>query len=540
MFIMRLVQRRCALAPFAATLSLVTLATLLPTTASAQVTQVSNQSLQQRSQYVNGVLKTLVNSRINFGNQPLPAVPAEQISPQMQETGRYLRAFANESQQLINELRFEERYSTYVRALLGDALNVKATVDTLITRSQGISDIRQLAEEYKTLDQQWRLLAYRLENTPNLSNNVRERVKRLNRGNDAIEGQLKLTPQVSSRELIYYFAALGEDLANLGEDVRIDLYTHPNRDQFSNQLNQLRTRAQQLRLATEQNYPYEDIAAYYKQFHESWLSLKGSMRTIQNRYIQRNVSRISQINDQIHEQLWLPPVIDGQDVLYQATALQQQVQVTGDKITMRQLIEQPNAGDIFAKSQEFYGMCNRFKQTVETESNLESLRWDFRELDVAWTDLKAIMNPLQTTETIQNVATIENTVGGLRHALGLDTGAANQTQAYDLAANLGNLSDLLYRDVNRFVGGGQFSSQFRDESMHFADQFRRSAQKFQTSVYQRANAQQLQQESRALAQQWNDLQNALAKIPYEQRSEVSRSSQQIGPVMAKLQLLYAY
>jgi len=268
--------------------------------------------------------------------------------------------------------------------------------------------------------------------------------------------------------------------------------------------------------------------------------VKGTIRTVQNRYIQRNVSRITQINDQIHEQLWLPPVIDGQVVLYQATALQQQVQLTGENVTMRQLIEQPNASEIFSKSQEFYGMCNRFKKTVETESKLDSLRWDFRELDVAWTDLKAIMNPLQTNDTIQNVAAIENTVGGLRHALGLNTGVANQTQSYDLAANLGNLSDLLYRDVNRYVGTGQFSSQFRDESMHFADQFRRSAQKFQASIYQKANAQQLQQESRAIAQQWNQLQTALAKIPYEQRGEVSRSSQGIGPLVAKLQLLYTY
>lgn len=535
---MRKILSRCALTALASLSLLMTLALSAPAT--AQVTRVSNLSLQERGQYVDGVLKTLIQSQNSFGTQQLPAVPKEQVSPQMQEAVRYIRAFANETQQLINELRYEERFSSYVRALLGDALSVKAKAEVLVNRSQGLNDVRALATEYGELDQQWRTLAYHLENTPNLNNNVRERVKRLNRGNEAIEKQLKMTPQVSRNDLIYHFAALGENFSNLGEDVRIDLYSHPQRDNFANQLTQLKSSAQQLRLATEYNHPHADIVVYYRQFHEGWLRLKGDLRTINNRYIQRNISRISQINDQIHEQLWLPPVIDGQDILYQATSLQQQIQQTGDNVTMRQLIEQPNAGEIFSKSQEFYALCNRFKRTVETQTQLESLKWDFRELDVAWTDLKAIMNPLQTNDTIQNVAAIENTVGGLRHSLGLDVGYGQQNQSYELAASLGNMSDLLYRDVNRYVANGQFSSQFRDESLHFADQFRQSARRFQDSITKKASAQQLRQDSRALAQQWNDLQNSLAKIPYQQRGELSRSTQQIGPVMAKLQLLYTY
>jgi len=531
---MRMLISLCAFA------ILTILVSLSPSLAVAQVTRVSNQTLQQRGQYVDGVLKTLVDSQRNFGRQPLPAVPQDQISPQVQETARYLKAFAAESQQLITELRFEERYSTYVRALLGDALNVKATAEMLVTRSQGISDPRQLAEEYKALDQQWRLLAYHLENTPNLSNNVRERVKRLNRGNEAIEAQLKVTPQVAEQELIHHFTAMSEDLNNLNEDIRIDLYTHPQRDEFANQLSQLRSRSQQLRLATEYKYPHSELVKYYNQFHDEWLTLKGKMRTIRNRYVQRNINRITDINELIHEQLWLPPVIDGQDILYQATALQQQVQLTGEEITMRQLIEQPNAGDIFSKASEFYGMCNRFRTTVETETQLDGLRWDFRELDVAWSDLKAIMNPLQTTNTTQNVATIENTVGELRHALGLDTSRTNQTQSYELASSLSNMSDLLYHDVNLYLGSGQFSSQFRNEAVNFSDQFRRSARAFQTSIQQRADTQRLRDESRTLAQQWNDLQNSLAKIPYQQRGQLSRSTQQIAPTVAKLQLLYTY
>ncbi len=518
----------------------VVLLTSFPLLCVAQVTHVSNQTFQQRDQYVNGVLKTLVNSQSSFGSQPLPAVPQDQVSAQMLETRRYLAAFAKESQSLIDELRFEERYSTYVRGLLGDAVNVKATADTLVTRSQGIADLRQLAEEYKSLDQQWRLLAYQLEQTPNLSNNVRQRVKRLNRGNDAIGNQLKLAPQISQRELVYFFAAMGEDLANLAEDVRIDLYTHQQRDQISYRLDELHTRAKQLRLATEQNYPYEDIVTYYKQFQKEWMTLKGILRTIENRYIQRSVSRIAQINDRIHEQLWLPAVIDGEEVLYQATALLNHVQLTAERITMRQLIEQANAAEIFSKSQDFYVLCDRFKRTVETESKLESLRWDFRELDVAWTDLKTIMNPLKTAETIQDVATIENSVAGLRHSLELDTETADQSQSYDLAATLSNLSDLLYRDVHRYVGAGQLSSQFRQETLHYADQFRRSAQEFQASIYHQANAQVLRRESRGLAKQWIDLQSVLTKIPYEQRNQIFRSSQEIGPVMAKLQLIYTY
>ena len=337
---------------------------------------------------IDGVLKTL-RSQINFGQtQPLTPVPQANLSQQQQQAQRSVRDFANEAGQLITALRQEERYSTYISSLLGDALRVKATADVLASRSLGIRDVTQLASEYSQLDQQWRLLSHQLSQTANLSATVRQRVARLNQVNQELEQQLKLSPQMDNTELVYYFSAIGEHLDNLAEDVQIDLYTHPQRDRFATGIQQLRTRSQQLRLAVEYNYPYDAVKRYYEQFHSDWLSIKGELRPINNRYIQRNISRITQIGDRIHELLWLSPVIDGRDILQQAEALQQQVDGIGNTVSLTQVMRLPNAEEFFGRAKEFYELCGTFRQTVATETELENVWWDFRVLDVAWTDLE--------------------------------------------------------------------------------------------------------------------------------------------------------
>ena len=147
----------------------------------------SQQTNTQRGQFIDGILRTLVDSRKAAPSpQPLTAVPSASASQSVVTARRSLQDFANEAGQLITALRYEERYSPYVRSLLGDAFTVKATADVLAQRSQSMVDVSQLASEYAELDRQWRLLGHQLQQTANLSNTVTDRVTRLNQLNDQL------------------------------------------------------------------------------------------------------------------------------------------------------------------------------------------------------------------------------------------------------------------------------------------------------------------------------------------------------------------
>ena len=156
------------------------------------------------------------------------------------------------------------------------------------------------------------------------------------------------------------------------------------------------------------------------------MPLKRELRSVDNRYLQRTIDRISTENDHLHELLLLDPVIDGRDILYMAETLKQNVDTVCEGVSMLQLIQVPNAVNIFGKMKEFYTLCQDFARTVATESDLENVRWDFRELDVSWNELRTALAPMDSPETKQQVAFIDQYVGQLRDALGLQPTTRSQ------------------------------------------------------------------------------------------------------------------
>ncbi len=513
---------------------------LAPTLLWAQVTTASNDQPFQRSQYVDGVLKTLTQSNSNFYDQrPLPPV-AGATSPEVRAAQQALQSVADESGQLITALRYEARYSAHVRSLLGDALQVKSMADVLLARSSNMSSINQLANESQELDRQWRMLSHQLKQAPSISKTVLQRVARLDQANDGLVDLLKMTPQMDQSALGYFFAALGEDLGNLADDIQYDLYADPQRGTYQITLRQLQAKTQQLRLAVANQYPYADVKAYYQQLFTEWLGVKADLRAIDNRYIQRNLNRIDLVHDQIHELLWLPPVIDGRDILHQADQLIAQVDYTATNITMKDFIQQPNASDLFDASKSFYSHCQDFRGSVATSTQLESLRWDFRALEVSWTELKSRFNRLKNQETIQNVAGIETQLSELQHSLGLDS-ETDRGQSVELAQSLNNMSDLLYYNINRYIGqSNKYSPQFRTDSVRLSSEFHQSAEALQSGLMAATDEGEIRRIARKMSQQWTDLQRYLEKIPFSQRQELAMTSREIAPAMAKLQVMHSF
>ncbi|MEM7311579.1 MAG: hypothetical protein AAF497_00365, partial [Planctomycetota bacterium] len=301
---------------------LISLTFALQSSAQVRIARTGGQgtNTQQQGQVFGGILRTLTDTARDFSNT-LPTTPRadRQANPQqVAQAQRSITQFANEAGQLIPALRYEEQYSPMIGRLLGDALRVKATADVLQQRSQSITDMPTLGREYEELDRQWRLLSHQLTQSVNLNAVVKQRVDRLNSINQELSQQLKVAPQFQQNELIYFFSVLGEELDNLSEDIRIDLYSHPKREEFLSHVRQLRNRSQQLRLANEYRYPYETVKTYYEEFHADWLNVKSELRGIRNHHVQRCISRVTRFNDRIHELLLLPPMIDGNDILYQA------------------------------------------------------------------------------------------------------------------------------------------------------------------------------------------------------------------------------
>ncbi len=485
-----------------------------------------------------GLLRNLTDQMNFHAGAPLVPGPNTTVAPELQQARLLIATLASDAARLISALNIEQRYSDQVRVLLGDAALLKAGADVLAQRSRSMSTIQQFAAEYAPLDAQWRPLDQQLRQLPNVGTRLLQEVDRISATSKQLTKTLQLEPQMQRDELSYHFAALRADLEHLAEDIEVDLYANPDRMTLTNRVRALQSRAAQISAAVDANYAYRDVKRYYKQFLDEWMATKRALRLIDNRYVQRNVNRLSQTNKRLQELLWLPPVIDGSDVLYLADSLQTNVDQVGNQITLTSLVALPNSRQIFDRAQDFYALCGSFRQNVANSTELESVQWDFRELDVAWNDLRNLIVPLNNEAAAQYIAVIDGSIMELRGTLGQQSNL-DPDEALQIVSTLNNMTDLLYYDVNRYVGqSDRYPANFRSQAVNMTGNLQKIAKTLYQSVAERRTSAQLRTQANDLATQWNALQQVLAKIPEPDRSQISRSTQHIGPALAKLQILY--
>jgi hypothetical protein len=504
----------------------------------AQVRTASNPP--QGGKFFDGLYKELRNSYL-LNNSPLEQVPAASAQrTQNPELVKSLQGFANSAAKLVNALRFEERYSPNIRVLLADAIDVQARAYSLAQNADRYPNAESLANEFAQLDRNWRLLAYQIQQTRNIGSNVTNQVDNLNRWNQQLERLTQTEPQIQREDLSRHLVILWSELQHMADEMRFELYRHPKQNELTSATRDLANRARQLQVAAERGYPHSEIERYYNEFYSQWMPIKRQLRMVDSRQIESFINRIATENDRLHELLLLDPVIDGRDILYMAETLKQNVDVACDTISLRRLIAVPNSVNIYRQMQDFYVQCNDFKQTVSTETNLENVRWDFRELDVSWNDLKTALAPVAQPDTQQKVSFVDKYVSELRSALGLQPSVSHD-QAVQLAASVDNMSDLLAYDVRRYVGqSGNYPSQFRDSLTNLASTFRNSARTVYETIGARGSETAIRQRVQELAYNWHQLESQLAKVRAEDRAALVGTVQYLVPTVTKLQVMYGY
>ena len=134
----------------------VSIGLLLATTVRAQ-----DDRREQRRQFVEGILRTLVDSQLKNEPQPPPGVRQPPLDPRLRDAHTTLRSFSEESSQLILALRQEDQLSPSLRPILTDVLRVKATCDVLVQRAPFYNE-QQFAGQFQQMDRDWRGVSHRL------------------------------------------------------------------------------------------------------------------------------------------------------------------------------------------------------------------------------------------------------------------------------------------------------------------------------------------------------------------------------------------
>ena len=192
---------------------------------------------QRRRAFVEDLLKTLIESQADpnrarggdhdHGQPGQPVRPPVQASPKMLQAREQLRMLSKQAEHLVYDLRNEDADNPQVRALLGDALQIKANVDVLYRKSMRLAKVTPLLNEFRIIDRDWRILNHRLSQLQTLSPQCQKCIATFNQYENRLCTLFEVQPQFNRREIGRLTSTLANDLEHLLQDIYYDFRNDP-------------------------------------------------------------------------------------------------------------------------------------------------------------------------------------------------------------------------------------------------------------------------------------------------------------------------
>ncbi|MGH7129167.1 MAG: hypothetical protein ACREIV_11415, partial [Planctomycetaceae bacterium] len=197
-----------------------------------------------------------------------------------------------------------------------DVLKIRARSNVLADRTRTARDIAEIQADIAALDRDWRDLSYQLQQVRGLDRNILEQVQTLDQTADALTKRMSIAPQLNHYELLRQTATLSADLHNLVEDIELELGHSPLQNDLLLAGRKLQHQARRVSMTVADGAEYDTIVAEYRLFQSDWQRLATQLRSVENNYIERTVRRVRNVDQTIHELLWLPHDVDRGQLLH--------------------------------------------------------------------------------------------------------------------------------------------------------------------------------------------------------------------------------
>lgn len=492
-----------------------------------------------RRELIDDLLRKLMETENQRIDQPLPRDYELRSLPNIGEADlraaiRTLEDFSNEASRLTDDLYNARNRIPGVQTYFNDVLKIRARSTLLLDNARRTSDVKVIATEFQGLDQDWRVLATQLTQTPGLPQATVARIERMNAYDKEIGKQLSIRPQLNRTELIRQTAALASDLHNLLDDIELEVSQANLRSELLLTGRRAEQQARRVSTIVADYADYNLVVDEYRQFQTLWDPFETRLRTINNRYLERGSRRVAESDHNIHELLWLPQTVDRRELLYMTEVLQRNIDEFFSRTPLRLLISLPRSDEVLVVADEFYGMCQNFADSVSR--NEEDLVYTYRFIEESWERFHDVFRPLRSQAALQVLGEIERSVLALQGELRIRDGF-NRTQALQLAASLENLSDHMYDDTQRWLN--RRNPSYRDQVRRQAGNFASASRQFHQNLAAGADVQRLRTDSTALYSDWANLQGYIARCDTEERYHLSSLSSQISTTLVELQTLTA-
>ena len=489
-----------------------------------------------------GLVEEYSNSlqdRNRYGNsrrQAAPSLPAGGVTSEMKAVRPLVHSFSDVASQLTYSMNDQIARIPALRSLYSDALTVSAEAVALDRHAVQYGDHNQLLDDFEQLDVDWRELAYKLQNVRGLTAETRDTIANLNSLNQQIRKALNTQAQINRPEVSLEAAGLAGDLQNLMEDINAEL----GRTQLAQQLLMQTSRARQQVLAVvsmcrDSQIDPALLVREYKQFEATWQPVAVKLQAEDNRYLERDLRKISLSVGKIHQLLLLPQTVDKSQLVYLAATLKKDIDEFFTRTPLLLVMHLTKSGKALGTADQFYGVCEHFVDQVNRGEDFDEIVDSFRYIEEAERSFTDVFGTINSDKAVAVLQRISQSVDAIRTSLHLQREDFDRNAAGDLAASIAHLTEQLEQATRQWLTDDpqSFGPACRQEMATLATQ----SAAIQNDLLRGVPVAQLRREIDDTYEHWRVAYKYLVKCQTEDRPILGRLSGRLTPALVELRTM---
>lgn len=392
---------------------------------------------------------------INQGRPPQGRPPRRrpaqivQCSAEMTTARQQLTNMNRACGTLVQELAVEQQYIPQVKPLLADCLSIQADSQVLMQRAQVYPDIKVIRDDCRRLDRKWRVLAHRLKKVRNLSNRCTDQIAVVDTCGTQLSSACDYEPQFDRQRVIRLTAQMANDFRHLTQDVYHEVNVIPQGQEVLQDCRRLYSQVNQAQ-ALARTASYDDLVNRYQTCHNQWRKLSRRLAKCKSDRIVHHVQEIEQCGHQFQEQLWIPVEIDMGFIQDLMVSIDTDVHGAFSNITLDEFLGAEPLCQAITACLEFRDSVHQTAECFQNNPSLEELQWDFRTLDVQWTEIQQLCRQFECPQMHHHLDGIESAMSAARDYLG-DVPVMTQPQLVEVVGDMNQLCHDMHSQVEQIV-----------------------------------------------------------------------------------------
>jgi hypothetical protein len=493
---------------------------------------------------VGGILKILVESQMRGQGGPnqqqlRPGAPRPGVraTPELGRARVSVQSFRQESITLSTLLQKESTTNAGLRSLIADAVQLQARADAISQRSRAVPNHRFIVQDVQRLDSDWRRFSYRLQQVPNLSQPCRTCIGQLDRFDVELCDVLSIEPQIDRRTLQRQSEGLVVYLHGLSDDIAYELRRSSSRNALMLKTSQAHQAAVGFSDSVSAGRPYLALVADYKGFLRKWNPLVRELCSFESRFIERTVLRIQNVDQSMHELLWLPRGLDRELLIQLTRGITTEVDRIFDSVSLSLLIQLPGYEDVPSSASDFHGICQHFSDCVEQENDIDELVDAYDYLPSAWVSFSRHFRKVHHDGIRHSLTEIEARLVALREPLGIP-GGFDANNARQRAGAIERLADHLHVDIESWLRGASKFAGERKEMLEHCSHFRTASRQLHAALVHDTPEEVLRGHCATIYSEWELLHRHIADCDAPDRDHIYELLIQISVELVELEAMF--